>query len=95
MNRLAKRDRWPAAARTASETLPYDCLTGDALPFKPADNLEAGGTPLAAILGVGVARPTPDGADDLAGTGGLSEAEALRFDNGTRRPSATCRCHRD
>ena len=76
--RHATRDRWPAAPRTASETPPDGCTTGDVLLFQPADNLEAGWARLAAMLEVGGARPTSAGADQVAATGTIHKNAAAR-----------------
>lgn len=71
------RDYFGANPSTGYETLIYDCMTGDAMLFKRADNIEVGWEIVEPILDVWGALPPRDFPDYAAGTWGPPEADEL------------------
>jgi glucose-6-phosphate 1-dehydrogenase len=85
------RDYFGAAPSTGYETLLYDCMTGDAMLFKRADNIEAGWALVEPILDVWGALPPRDFPDYAAGTWGPPEADdLLRRDGRAWKACDTC-----
>ena len=76
------------------ETLIHDCMTGDAMLFKRADNIEVGWALMQPVLDVWSALPTRDFPNYAAGSWGPAAASELLSRDG-RAWRACGSCHRD
>ncbi len=84
-------DYFGTAPSTGYETLLYDCMNGDPMLFKRADNIEAGWEIVEPVLDVWAALPPRDFPDYAAGTWGPPEAdELLRRDGRQWRECEIC-----
>jgi len=71
------QDYFGAAPETGYETLLYDVMTGDAMLFQRADNIEAGWRVVQPVLDVWGSAPPNDFPNYAAGSQGPSSADEL------------------